>query len=351
MDVLKLQIKPGLLWSAGIVWPIVCTVVVAARFKTRRTYSRLGLDDWLALPALICLYGLSAAVLYGVGSKSSGYPDPDYNYNYATFQSRKFTIMRQIYWSYLVVLAPTLGFIKLSCLAFYRRVFKTGINRTAEAVLWVLVAIMLLWSISFTVANLFMCGNLTHLEWMWSKAGDSRKCSTKTYIIQQSFAISDVITDALLVVYPLPFIWKLQISLARKLAIGFIFLLGSATVAMSAVRLEVLLQGVEMTKALLTGNRDVGPGDILTAITYFMLLEAGFGLCAICLPALSSSLRLPGVQTFFQNVSKVFSVRSNSSSISSNQGKGSQDRTRPHGEKSSKSLERENISQSEGVTV
>jgi hypothetical protein len=53
MDVVTPNIEPGHLWSAGIIWPIVCTVVVGARFATRRAYSRLGLDDWLSLPALV----------------------------------------------------------------------------------------------------------------------------------------------------------------------------------------------------------------------------------------------------------------------------------------------------------
>jgi hypothetical protein len=53
MDVVKLNIEPGHLWAAGIIWPIVCTVVVGARFATRRAYSRLGWDDWLSLPALV----------------------------------------------------------------------------------------------------------------------------------------------------------------------------------------------------------------------------------------------------------------------------------------------------------
>ncbi|OAL52588.1 hypothetical protein IQ07DRAFT_377794 [Pyrenochaeta sp. DS3sAY3a] len=313
MDVVTLNIEPGHLWSAGIIWPIVCTVVVGARFATRRAYSRLGWDDWLSIPALICLYGLSAAVIYGVATKSLGYPDENYNFNYIEYQSRTLTINRKIYWSSSVVLAATLGFIKLSCLAFYHRAFKTGVYRVAEAILWSLIVITVIWSISFTVANLLFCGNLSHLEWLWSRGGDYLKCTTDTYMLQQSFAISDVVTDALIVLYPLPFVARLQISLARKVAIAFIFLLGSATIAMSAVRLEVLLQAVKVTKELVVGNPSVGPGNILTATTYFMIMEAGFGLCAICLPTLSSSTKIPGVQTFFQNVSKVFSLRSNTS--------------------------------------
>jgi len=70
---------------------------------------------------------------------------------------------------------------------------------------------MLIWGISFTVANLFFCGTLTHLEWMWGRAGDYLKCTTDTYMIQQSFAISDVVTDALIVVYPLPFVGLSQL--------------------------------------------------------------------------------------------------------------------------------------------
>jgi hypothetical protein len=62
-----------------------------------------------------------------------------------------------------VVLAPTLGFIKLSCLALYRRVFKTGVNKLSQAILWSLIVIVLGWSISSTAANQFFCGTLSQL--------------------------------------------------------------------------------------------------------------------------------------------------------------------------------------------
>ena len=44
-----------------------------------------------------------------------------------------------------------------------------------------------------------------------------------------------------------------------------------------------------------------------------MLIEAGFALCAICLPSLSPAFKLKGVQTFFNNISHLFTLRSRDS--------------------------------------
>lgn len=40
--------------ATGAIWPPVCAAVVGLRFMTRRAQRlKLGIDDWLVLPALV----------------------------------------------------------------------------------------------------------------------------------------------------------------------------------------------------------------------------------------------------------------------------------------------------------
>ncbi len=46
--------SPSNVIALGVVWPLLCAVVVALRFYTRRVQgARLLLDDWLTIPALV----------------------------------------------------------------------------------------------------------------------------------------------------------------------------------------------------------------------------------------------------------------------------------------------------------
>ena len=48
-------INGGSVIAIGVLFPILGTAVVAARFYIRRSRKlQLGLDDWLCLPALVC---------------------------------------------------------------------------------------------------------------------------------------------------------------------------------------------------------------------------------------------------------------------------------------------------------
>lgn len=50
----SIRIHPPLLWTAGIIWPPVCSAVVTARFLARRAQrSSRAVDDWLTIPALV----------------------------------------------------------------------------------------------------------------------------------------------------------------------------------------------------------------------------------------------------------------------------------------------------------
>jgi hypothetical protein len=109
--------------------------------------------------------------------------------------------------------------IKFSILAMYRRVFT--ISRGFNRALIIVGLIVLGWMISVTIAQIFTCAPI---EGAW----DPMKA--KHCIDQKKFyygnAISNVITDVMLLAMPLPIVWKLNMSIKKKINVTLVFILG-----------------------------------------------------------------------------------------------------------------------------
>ncbi|KAL9131626.1 MAG: hypothetical protein Q9217_000514 [Psora testacea] len=234
--------------EAGAVWPPVCVAIVTLRFVARRMQrTPLRIDDWLVLPALV-----------GVALKAVGYPTPKAaSVELAmTTSSRQQTVTRQVFWATELMQVLALTFVKLSCMFFYRRVFRAGGTKIFDAAMFTVVAIIIAWAVSFFFAFLFMCG--THFDYLWTSLANEAKCA-RTMMLQNGFAISDVITDLFVLLFPIPLV----------------------------------------VAALLS-----------TAAIYTMIIEAGFGLCAANLPTLYGMMRNKGLQNLMNSFQSLFSLHS-----------------------------------------
>ena len=118
-----------------------------------------------------------------------------------------------------LIMMPSLCLIKISILLFYRRNFAGRLYRYTIA-LCILIA---LWALSFMLVVGFQCG--THIENSFTPSLAARKCDDSR-AWELAFGISDVITDLMILITPLPIIWSLQMSTRRKVEICGVFLLG-----------------------------------------------------------------------------------------------------------------------------
>ena len=51
---MSLRLTAPFVWTAGTILPVLCIAIVSARFIVRRQqHVKLGVDDWLTLPALV----------------------------------------------------------------------------------------------------------------------------------------------------------------------------------------------------------------------------------------------------------------------------------------------------------
>ncbi|KAL1601466.1 hypothetical protein SLS60_006381 [Paraconiothyrium brasiliense] len=237
------------LYGSIIPFLVLDVFVVVLRFTMKkRLGQKFHADDWLMIPALTGVIGLATMYFYGLGTKSLGYrymllppagtdmSSPDFVPEFAGPISR-IVRTRRLEYSSLILFTATAGFIKISVLLFYRRIF-TIIPSYKDARSWffiIMITLISAWALSWIFAFVFMC-RLSVQTLFTSPENLEAKC-VDTFMVGYSHSISDFVSDALIILIPIPFVWKLHLPTARKLAVCGIFLMGALAAGSSLVRM------------------------------------------------------------------------------------------------------------------
>ena len=120
----------------------------------------------------------------------------------------------KIDYAVLIFEKVTYSTIKLSVLFFFRRIF--GKNETFRIVNNILIAVITIWGLTFLFTDAFICGADSHL---------GHPCAANSWV-SLWFAITDVISDIMILALPYPMIRKLQMARREKIGLSAIFLLG-----------------------------------------------------------------------------------------------------------------------------
>ena len=91
--------------------------------------------------------------------------------------------------------------IKLSVIFFYRRIFR---GRFFEIFSKIMIVIVVSWTLSFFFSYLFECG--TNFGANWSTLEVLLTECNQQHVYQQAMAVSDVLTDALLLIMSIPLV-------------------------------------------------------------------------------------------------------------------------------------------------
>ncbi|KAI6083842.1 hypothetical protein F4821DRAFT_182915 [Hypoxylon rubiginosum] len=274
---------PGHVVGAGIGLAFLDIVAVAMRFAARKSQRQpLKADDWLLIPATLITLGIGIAMTYGVSKQALAYPyviPPDAPEDILAAASEQISIEGGIQWAYTLMLPLALGCTKASFLFFYRRIF--AVDRMGKTSMFLIGMIVLigLWSVGFFLTFLFMCRLDFWALWTTARAIIDH-CISDTNP-NFSLAISDVITDVIILIIPIPLIWRLNLTLAKKIAVTAVFLFGLITVAASLTR-------TVLTAQILTVGYtdDVDPILLVTSFIYWGMVESGVAIFVACLPTL-----------------------------------------------------------------
>ncbi|KAI1387194.1 plasma membrane protein Pth11-like protein [Hypoxylon trugodes] len=285
--------QPGPIIAAAAVLPLVGLIAVILKFWVRKKQKQpLKADDWLMIPAILLTCGSGICVVYGVSQKVVAYPigtSPPHS-------DGKHSTLCLIQWVFGLIFPLTLGCIKTSFLFFYMRIFSVTRRSTVNYVLVGMIILVVSLSTAFFLADLIQCVT----NWSMMEGPSADILIYCTHMMKTAFAISicDFITDAMIIVIPIPLVWRLNLTTSKKFAASAVFLLGAVSTIASVIRL-----GMMSIMMFRIGQPEFDPmneGSLLTEYLYWGLIELGIGVCAACLPTLQFLVRKRSPKSIFR---------------------------------------------------
>lgn len=171
----------------------------------------------------------------------------------------------QIVLGYSIVEKVAFGVIKISVLLAYRRIFRGPTFNIASLAM---IAICALLAIAFLITSALQCHvrnwSLQYLAW------SHRRHCIQAEVSWSGYAIADVVTDLVLLLFPVPLVWQLQLTVSKKISVLLVFLLGSLSTAIGITRMVVLLY---FTYGLFHLNPKEGSIDSLIVQGALMAIE------------------------------------------------------------------------------
>ncbi|KAF2229183.1 hypothetical protein EV356DRAFT_581024 [Viridothelium virens] len=170
------------------------------------------------------------------------------------------------------------AFPKLSICALYLRIF---VQRRLCIVTWMVAVFLVANCIAFTIASILICVPPSYYWSSYALTGEdpSNKCINTT-ALSLAYNPPHIATDIVMLVLPIRTLWKLNISLAKRVGLVLTFSTGSIGLAGSVARWAVYLKGLN----------DSGY-KLGTVATILSLVEPTMYLIAACLPPMRSLLR------------------------------------------------------------
>ncbi|KAK7953235.1 hypothetical protein PG988_013929 [Apiospora saccharicola] len=257
------------MWTVCIVENILAVLFLAQRFYTKIFIVRkFQVEDATVLLAWLSSVATQGHLLHLYYLKAVG------------VHAFEMPIQRYIVFSKIIFSAPliytvTVGAAKATLCLFYRRInpaqsFQIGV--------WVLMFICVGSSAAVCLSLLFACRPIS-ASWDPLQAGTAT-CLDRPAIYVATAAIG-VLTDVMLLAFPLPTVLNLKIKTRQKVALVGLFALGSITMITSIVRLFILLPSLtstDQTYALRSG-------------TLWICIESNLLIMCCCLPTLRQFFR------------------------------------------------------------
>ncbi|KAJ5316838.1 hypothetical protein N7508_001346 [Penicillium antarcticum] len=212
--------------AASTVFTVLATLITAIRMFTRAfLVKKMGSDDYVILVSLAfswAFFGLLVGEVYhGMGEHYAKIPPAIYKTQMICF------------WASVPVYQTSLISTKMSILLQYKRVFSTPRMRLA---CWILIGFLGVYG-TWTIVSAW--ANCVPLAKFWDSSVPGF-CFDKKALWFSNSAIH-IVTDILILIYPMPVLKSLQLPKKQKLAVMGIFALGGFVLITSLLRLKSLV--------------------------------------------------------------------------------------------------------------
>ncbi|KAM5348206.1 hypothetical protein ACJ41O_008030 [Fusarium nematophilum] len=228
--------KPTLLvcwWATSF-----CTLIILLRLAGRfiRT-ERLFTEDRVAALALIPLYMRMGCVhyilLYGTNNAQFD------GIELTDEQLRRKTIASGLVLASRVFYAATLWVLKFAVLEFLHRLTRATWERAWQTSLYAIRIILAATFIAVVISDLAECRPFTHY---WQVLPDPGGQCRQGYVQLITMAVCNVLTDLLLVIFPIPIIVTSQMTIKRKVQLVLLFSLNLSVVGVTLYRVPHIIR-------------------------------------------------------------------------------------------------------------
>ncbi|KAJ5915816.1 hypothetical protein N7454_010957 [Penicillium verhagenii] len=273
--------RPGLILMACLFYIIQILFIVSRFYARKLKGAPLAADDWVALVSFliehlkynkILVLGLNSVFLAGtIQGAITGHSEVIDDW---PLTSPLEHLVEKYKYSFQIMEKMTFGLIKISILLLWKRMISP--IRSFQTCCHVMIGVVIAWSIAFLFATVFQCG----LNWNWNWAPITlflTQCSN-TLNMLTAFTATDIATDVVIIVMPVPIIWKLHLPTAKKAGLTGLFMLGLFTIGAGIARMYIYL--------VTSYDKQDNP-DFIADFTLFMLwstIEVNVGMIVCSMP-------------------------------------------------------------------
>ncbi|KAK0621570.1 hypothetical protein B0T17DRAFT_559813 [Bombardia bombarda] len=218
----------------------VAFIVVPSFFVGLRIWARflkgksLAVDDYLCMGALVIGITCSALQLYAAIDGQLGQHQTVGVDGQPILDDPRFLVYEDTKFAVNILSVVGLGMVKASILLFYKSIFTVRPFRIA---VWIMMGIVVAWTITYFFANLFTCFPITSLIEQFY--GNTCINAVPMWL---SVVGSDLVVDVGILLMPVPMVLRLQLPWKDRLAVLGMFMLGATVCAISITRLVTLVQ-------------------------------------------------------------------------------------------------------------
>lgn len=175
----------------------------------------LGMDDIMIFMTVIS--GIPSTVITSLGTIAHGLGKDIW-----TLSPTEIT--KFVYWFYFMewLYFLDLGFMKLSLLFFYLKIFP---KKSVKIVIWVTIGFTVVWAITFALVAALSCNPISYYWTNWD--GEHSGTCLNTNAIGWANAISSIAEDIWMLAIPLWQLRNLQLHFKKKVGVAIMFFTGT----------------------------------------------------------------------------------------------------------------------------
>ncbi|KAF7529425.1 hypothetical protein G7054_g9873 [Neopestalotiopsis clavispora] len=238
--------KPTLLvcWWITLFCTTIILLRIAGRFIRSETLFREDKTAALAIIPLLARMGC-LHVIFLYGTNNAQLPD-----DLSDDEVRKRAIGSQLVLVTRILYAATLWILKSAILEFFKRLTATSWKRSHDFTLLFIRCTLVLTFIGVIVSDLAECRPFSHYYQVLPDPGGQCR---QGYVQLLTMAACNVITDSMLVIFPVTIILRSHMSVKRKVQLTLLFSLGLGVVGTTAYRVPHIIwqDGSQQIRSLL----------------------------------------------------------------------------------------------------